>query len=147
MSLFPQPIPFSVCCTLPAPEAALRLRTSLAPSVWRTLLRENFVGRVTRSMVLVSRYRPGTRRALSPRFVGFLRAEGERTVLDGEFVMSSFERVSCSMFVLGCVLALVGETAAITHGGVTEQHLLMVLAFLILPVLSFAAVHAGWKLR
>jgi hypothetical protein len=25
--------------------------------------------------------------------------------------------------------------------------LLMVLAFLILPVLSFAAVHAGWKLR
>lgn len=93
MQFFPESQEIQIESRVSVEEAVQRLTQQISSSVWRTLVRSAFVGRAAGGRVTIARYRPGSRRMLSPQFVGKFFTCGGRVVLVGRFQRSRAEEI------------------------------------------------------
>jgi len=105
------------------------------------------VGHINAGRICVARYRPGTRRALSPRFIGRIESRDEGAFIVGSFEISLFEKLSVLLFAVGCLVAAVVGLWKQMPSPRSTVDLVGVVVFLVLIPLSFYALRLGWKLR
>ena len=98
-------------------QAAVRLSSLIAPSVFRTWLKQSVVGKATPSKVVLYWHRPFVRNSFTPRFVGHFSIENGVTVLSGSFslhpVVRWFMVAWLSLVFVPLVSSLVSDLAGI----------------------------------
>jgi hypothetical protein len=142
---FPGSIVFHVSSDLALPIAKSRLATKL-DAAWKSFAKEGFVGAVVDSTVRLARYRPFSRRALSPRFQGNLIGDGTKTLLAGRFDMSRFEKLAFLMFAASCLVGMARQIL-LAFSAEIAHHLALAGGFLALLSIGFIAMRMGWRIR
>jgi hypothetical protein len=83
---------------------------------------------------------------LSPRFEGILVTEGNGTAIKGKFEMTTFEKLSATLFFIGALVASSHELYMINSEG-TSGHVGKFLGCLALLPFLILVVHLGWRIR
>lgn len=101
MRIFPKEIPFEVEIPFSTDEFKKKLIGKLNPTIFHTLFQAAFIGKIIDNSVVISHYRPGTRRALSPCFKGEILHENGKAKIKGFFGINNFEKTSILLIFIG----------------------------------------------
>ena len=108
-------------------QAAQRLSSLIAPSIFKSWTREAVIGKATPDRVVLYRHRPFVRNSFIPRFVGRFSVENGRSVLSGSFSLHPWVRWFMVAWFSFLLVASFGLLAALFTGVAVAERVIAVL--------------------
>ena len=129
-------------------QAAQRLSSLIAPSIFKSWTREAVIGKATPDRVVLYRHRPFIRNSFIPRFVGRFSIENGRTVLSGAFSMHPFVRLFVVAWFSFLLVACLGSLAVLVTGAAVAERAMAALVPGAMALFGVALVRFGrWWAR